>query len=248
MSDRLGGKGVPRGTPAQFVKPVPDTARGAYYTSVVKNRSYCLALGPFHDDHARALAGVERVRRYFSSHHLDPWAACAYGTCRLPDGATAPLGRLSGQISTPTDADVAAYLAAHPPQPGHLRVSQPSSWPFRVDEVDYGAGPCFRVIQTKTSSIISSYDSFAEAEHHRRFRTTPSHRFDLVGTGGGSLRLIAIGDPQYRAGYPQTWVVLARINQRLDASQVDWLVKWVHATHILVTDESPNGTRDDPAW
>jgi hypothetical protein len=221
----------------KYVKALPDTRPGNYYVSVVRGRRYCLALGPFPDDHARALAGAERVRRYFAERDLDGFHACWYGTCRVEGSVDAVEGKLNGMIKPPTDEDVRAYLAANPPRAGHWTVSDPEHWPFRVVEDPALGEPFFAVIETATRARIASYGDLAPAEHHRRVRTTPTTRTDLVGTGGGRLALLAVGEPRYREGYPRGWVVLARINRKLTATQCDWLTHWVWRTHILVSAE-----------
>lgn len=218
----------------QYVDPLPDTRPGNYYVSVVRGRRYCLALGPFRDDHARALTGVERVRRYFAEHDLDDFHDCGYGTCRIEPQGDPAEGKLNGLLDTPSDQDVRAYLAANPPQAGHWAHRDPEHWPYRVVEDTAHNTPHFTVIETARGATIASYSNLAPAEHHRRFRTTPSTRMDLVGTGGGRLALIATGEPRYREGYPRGWVVLARINRKLAAVQRDWLIGWVERTHILV--------------
>lgn len=223
-----------RARDSRCITPLPDTRPGNYYVSVVRGRRYCLALGPFPDDHARALAGVERVRRYFADNNLDGFHACGYGTCRLEVTVDGSEGKLNAVIEPPTNEDVRAYLAANPPRAGHWTHSDPEHWPFRVVEDSALGTPCFAVIETATAATIASYSDLAPAEHHRRFRTTPSTRMDLVGTGGGQLALIATGEPRYRKGYPRGWVVLARINRKLAAVQRDWLIGWVERTHILV--------------
>ena len=222
---------------SRYINPLPDTRPGNYYVSVVQGRRYCLALGPFPDDHARALAGVERVRRYFAEHDLDGFQTCGYGTCRVGGSVNAEAGKLNDAIEPPTDEDVLAYLAANPPRAGHWAVSDPEHWPFRVVEDTLLGTPRFAVIETASGASLASYGEIAPAVHHRRFRTTPSTRMDLVGTGGGRLELIAVGEPCYREGYPRGWVVLARINRELTAAQRDWLTDWVWRTHILVTPE-----------
>jgi hypothetical protein len=203
--------------------------------SVLQRGRYCLALGPFVDDHAHALAGVERVRRYFADHDLDLFHLCAYGTCRVEPDANAAEGKLNRELDTPTDEDVRTYLDANPPRVGHWALSEPEHWPFRVVEDSAHGAPCFAVVETSTRATLAAYSELAPAEHHRRFRTTPSTRTDLVGTGGGRLKLVAVGEPRYREGYPRGWVVLARINRKLTAAQTEWLIDWVWRTHTLVT-------------
>lgn len=79
----------------------PDTAPGAYYVSVMRDRGdYRLLAGPFIDDHAAALAKVDQVRGI--AEDLDP-KACWYsfGTCRLdinPDKAP-PAGILNKHLN-----------------------------------------------------------------------------------------------------------------------------------------------------
>jgi hypothetical protein len=60
----------------------PDSKPGAYYVSVVKGSDYRLLLGPFVNDHAKALGMVDAVRR--KAEELDPRACWyAFGSCRL---------------------------------------------------------------------------------------------------------------------------------------------------------------------
>jgi len=77
------------------VSQQPDTQPGHYYVSVLDRASnaghgrHALALGPFTNDHAGALAQVDAVRNYCRLG--DPFAwFWAYGTCRLPLAATRP--------------------------------------------------------------------------------------------------------------------------------------------------------------
>lgn len=73
----------------------PDTAPGNYYVSVIDPYTgrFGLLLGPFKNDHAAALAMVEKVRA--KAEELD-WRAhfYAFGTCRLPEGYDRP-GRMN---------------------------------------------------------------------------------------------------------------------------------------------------------
>jgi len=65
----------------------PDTKPGAYYVTVADNGRIGRLLGPFIDDHARALSLVDAARA--KAEELDPRAVFyAFGTCR----ADAPLG------------------------------------------------------------------------------------------------------------------------------------------------------------
>lgn len=61
----------------------PDLQPGAYYVSVVDGARHSLALGPFIDDHAGALAKVDDVRNRAAELDGKAWFY-AYGTCRLP--------------------------------------------------------------------------------------------------------------------------------------------------------------------
>lgn len=73
----------------------PDTAPGNYYVSVIDPDTgrFGLLLGPFKNDHAAALAMVDKVRA--KACDLDPRAYWyAFGTCRLPEDYEEP-GRLN---------------------------------------------------------------------------------------------------------------------------------------------------------
>jgi hypothetical protein len=65
----------------------PDSKPGAYYVSAIDGPRKALILGPFIDDHAGALAMVEKARE--KAEQLDNKAFWyAYGTCRVPtDGS-----------------------------------------------------------------------------------------------------------------------------------------------------------------
>jgi hypothetical protein len=72
----------------------PDTKPGAYYVSAVDAGRTALLFGPFIDDHGGALAAVDRVRKVACD--LDPRAQWyAFGTVRLYDRSTYPLGSLN---------------------------------------------------------------------------------------------------------------------------------------------------------
>ncbi len=63
---------------------VPDANPGNYYVSMRRNGGYRLLAGPFRNDHAGALAMVDRAR--VLACDLDPWSDFdAFGTVRLPD-------------------------------------------------------------------------------------------------------------------------------------------------------------------
>ena len=63
-----------------------DPTPGAYYVSVIRDGGdYRLLLGPFMDDHAGALAMVDRVTH--KANEIDPrsyWYA--FGTCKVKEG------------------------------------------------------------------------------------------------------------------------------------------------------------------
>jgi hypothetical protein len=62
--------------------PEPDTTPGNYYVSAVNGRKYIALVGPFKDDHAGALAFVERARTYTVAEKPES-AFWSFGTCRL---------------------------------------------------------------------------------------------------------------------------------------------------------------------
>lgn len=75
-----------------------DSKPGDFYVSILDSGRYALALGPFRDDHAGALAQVDRVR----THVLDnyPRAAWwAFGTCRLDSADDNPTGKLNDMLA-----------------------------------------------------------------------------------------------------------------------------------------------------
>lgn len=77
---------------------VADTRPGAYYVSVIDGPRCALLVGPFINDHGRALAIVDAVR--LKACDLDARGVFyAYGTCRLPlDGATLRPGSLNAHF------------------------------------------------------------------------------------------------------------------------------------------------------
>lgn len=76
----------------------PDTKPGDYYVSIVDGRRTSLALGPFRDDHAAALASVDRVRSY-ATERFTAAAFWSFGTCRVDHADTNPLGKLNEVIT-----------------------------------------------------------------------------------------------------------------------------------------------------
>lgn len=59
----------------------PDPRPGFYYVSVLDGPKSARVRGPFKDDHAAALAAVDKTRRQLN--HLEPRSAFyAFGTCR----------------------------------------------------------------------------------------------------------------------------------------------------------------------
>jgi hypothetical protein len=77
----------------------PDTQPGYYYVSVIDGTRFGLLLGPFENDHVKALNMVEAVRK--KAEELDPWGAFyGFGTCRVPlDTQDPPEGRLNDLFS-----------------------------------------------------------------------------------------------------------------------------------------------------
>lgn len=83
----------------------PDTKPGHYYVTVYDRGRYIEALGPFTQQdprqgaHFRALALVDKVRRYVRQNDHsphEPWYA--YGTCRIDLCESPPLGKLNGVL------------------------------------------------------------------------------------------------------------------------------------------------------
>lgn len=68
----------------------PDNQLGSYYVSVIDGKRVGRLLGPFENDHAGALAMVDKVR--VKAEELDPRAAFyAFGTIRLPNDDSVPI-------------------------------------------------------------------------------------------------------------------------------------------------------------
>lgn len=68
----------------------PDTKPGMYYVSVMDGARTGRLLGPFENDHAGALAMVDKVRD--KAQELDPRAAFyAFGTIRLSGDDSVPI-------------------------------------------------------------------------------------------------------------------------------------------------------------
>lgn len=80
----------------------PDTKPGEYYVSVHDAGRTALLLGPFTNDHAGALAMVDKVRE--KAYEIDPksWFY-SFGTCRLDGGDKVPIraGRLNQFFGLP---------------------------------------------------------------------------------------------------------------------------------------------------
>ena len=68
----------------------PDTKEGAYYVTVIDGKRVGRLLGPFYNDHAGALAMVDKVRD--KACDLDGRAHWySFGTCRLPNDDSVPI-------------------------------------------------------------------------------------------------------------------------------------------------------------
>lgn len=72
---------------------MPDNKPGAYYVTVYDGKRYGRLLGPFINDHAKALSLVDAARD--KAHTVDPRAPFySYGTARYPLECATP-GRLN---------------------------------------------------------------------------------------------------------------------------------------------------------
>jgi hypothetical protein len=68
----------------------PDIQPGEYYVSVIDGKKSALLLGPFTNDHAAALAAVDKVRA--KAIQIDSKASFyAFGTARLPADDSIPI-------------------------------------------------------------------------------------------------------------------------------------------------------------
>ena len=68
----------------------PDPRPGAYYVTCIDGSRVGRLLGPFEDDHAAALAMVDKVRE--KAEEIDPRAHWySFGTCRLPNDDSVPI-------------------------------------------------------------------------------------------------------------------------------------------------------------
>lgn len=82
----------------------PDNKPGAYYVTVLDGGKMGRLLGPFIDDHAAALAMVDKVRA--KAEEFDPRAAFyAFGTARLPTDGSVLLkaGLLNPNFGMPSE-------------------------------------------------------------------------------------------------------------------------------------------------
>ena len=72
------------------MKQIADTKQGAYYVTVIDGGRVGRLLGPFYDDHAAALAMLDKVRE--KATEIDPRAHFyAFGTCRIPSDDSVPI-------------------------------------------------------------------------------------------------------------------------------------------------------------
>jgi hypothetical protein len=84
--------------PATDAPQEPDTALGNYYVSIIhETKGTCLALGPFPNDHAAALACVDEVRSYCCEREGRMHFDCKWGTVRMADTFTTP-GKLNHHL------------------------------------------------------------------------------------------------------------------------------------------------------
>ena len=74
----------------------PDTAPGNYYVTARDGGRHALLAGPFPNNHAAALALVDRAR--VEAEKVDPRAVWyAYGTARFPETFNEP-GKLNNRL------------------------------------------------------------------------------------------------------------------------------------------------------
>lgn len=82
-----------------------DPRPGNYYVSVISANGarFLKALGPF-NNHADALAKVDKVRLYVSQEYPDESVFCEFGTCRLPDDDSVPIraGKFNAVFGLPS--------------------------------------------------------------------------------------------------------------------------------------------------
>lgn len=93
--------GLRDASPAQM----PETQEGAYYVTVMRDGKPGRQplLGPFHNDHARALSYVEAVRKV--AYEIDPKTAFdGFGTARYPVGTSTP-GILNAALGLDENAE-----------------------------------------------------------------------------------------------------------------------------------------------
>lgn len=81
-------------------RPVPDRSPGNYYVSLVRGKRVSLLAGPFVDDHATALAMVDRAK--LEAERVDPWSWFdPVGTVRMPSDFATP-GVLNSRLGLPS--------------------------------------------------------------------------------------------------------------------------------------------------
>ena len=80
----------------------PDTRPGEYYVSVTDGKRHAKLLGPFTNDHAGALAMVDKVRDKAVEIDGKAWFY-SFGTCRIEGGDVAPIraGSLNKHFGLP---------------------------------------------------------------------------------------------------------------------------------------------------
>ena len=82
-------------------KQQPDTKSGCYYVSAVYNGRKALLLGPFVNNHAKALEMVDAAReKVYELDSRAPWYA--YGTCRTEPDYHQP-GKLNHLLGVQTE-------------------------------------------------------------------------------------------------------------------------------------------------
>lgn len=89
----------------------PNPEPGYYYVTVVDGPRFAFLLGPYVNDHARALAAVDAAKKWCHDRREEAWF-WSFGTCRLKDEhtdeANLPMGKLNDQLEladvTPAEA------------------------------------------------------------------------------------------------------------------------------------------------
>lgn len=90
--------------PLAPVEQAPDAAPGNYYVSIRDGGRYGLLAGPFRNDHAGALAMVDRARAVAHEVNYREAVWASFGTCRMPGDFDRP-GCLNDRLGLPTKVE-----------------------------------------------------------------------------------------------------------------------------------------------